>query len=51
MNIQVATSELPVTTSIRGSSRLAGGNFQQRPTATRFRGARGVGVTARGKSF
>ncbi|KAG8041342.1 hypothetical protein G9C98_002330 [Cotesia typhae] len=42
MNIQVATSELPVTTSIRGSFRLAGNTFSQRPTTNRFRGARGA---------
>ncbi|XP_053598904.1 THO complex subunit 4 [Microplitis demolitor] len=45
MNIQVATSELPVTTSIRGSSRLAASNFPQRSTTNRFRGARGAGAT------
>lgn len=42
MNIQVATSEIPVP-SIRGSPRLSGSNFTQRPQ-TRFRGSRGTGV-------
>jgi len=41
MNIQVATSELPVT-SIRGGPRLSGSNYTQRPQ-TRFRGNRGTG--------
>lgn len=50
MNIQVATSELPVTTSIRGSSRLAGNTFSQRPTTNRFRGARGASAP-RGKLY
>ncbi|XP_046736062.1 THO complex subunit 4 [Diprion similis] len=40
MNIQVATSELPVTSSIRGS-RLSSGSFAQR-AQPRFRGARGA---------
>lgn len=41
MNIQVATSELPLTSSIRGGPRLSGGgaNYTQRPQ-TRFRGNR-----------
>lgn len=39
MNIQVATSELPIT-SVRGGSRLSGANYTQRPQ-TRFRGNRG----------
>lgn len=41
MNIQVATSELPVT-SVRGGPRLSGTNYTQRPQ-TRFRGNRGTG--------
>lgn len=41
MNIQVATSELPVT-SPRGGPRLSGANYVQRPQ-TRFRGNRGAG--------
>lgn len=41
MNIQVATSELPVT-SIRGGPRLSSVNYTQRPQ-TRFRGNRGTG--------
>lgn len=41
MNIQVATSEIPVT-SIRGGPRLTGSNYTQRPQA-RFRGTRGAG--------
>lgn len=41
MNIQVATSELPVT-SVRGGPRLSGTNYIQRPQ-TRFRGNRGTG--------
>lgn len=41
MNIQVATSEIPVT-SIRGGPRLSGSNFTQRPQS-RFRGSRGTG--------
>jgi len=41
MNIQVATSELPVT-SVRGGPRLSGINYTQRPQ-TRFRGNRGTG--------
>ncbi|KAG5311477.1 RNA and export factor-binding protein 2 [Trachymyrmex septentrionalis] len=40
MNIQVATSELPIT-SVRGP-RLSGVNYTQRPQA-RFRGNRGTG--------
>ena len=47
MNIQVATSEIPVPTTVRGGSRL-GGNFAQRPQQQRFRGTRGTG-SARGK--
>lgn len=39
MNIQVATSELPIT-SVRGGPRLSGANYAQRPQ-TRFRGNRG----------
>ncbi|XP_017891340.1 THO complex subunit 4 isoform X2 [Ceratina calcarata] len=48
MNIQVATSEIPVT-SIRGGPRLSGSsNYTQRPQ-TRFRGSRGTGsVRGRG---
>ncbi|TGZ46459.1 THO complex subunit 4 [Temnothorax longispinosus] len=47
MNIQVATSELPVT-SVRGGPRLSGVNYTQRPQ-TRFRGNRGAGsVRGRG---
>lgn len=41
MNIQVATSELPVT-SVRGGPRLSATNYTQRPQ-TRFRGNRGTG--------
>lgn len=41
MNIQVATSELPVTT-VRGGLRLSGTNYTQRPQ-TRFRGNRSTG--------
>lgn len=41
MNIQVATSEIPVT-SIRGGPRLSGSNYTQRPQS-RFRGNRGAG--------
>ncbi|KZC07569.1 PREDICTED: THO complex subunit 4 [Dufourea novaeangliae] len=41
MNIQVATSEIPVT-SIRGGPRLTGSSYTQRPQ-TRFRGNRGAG--------
>lgn len=41
MNIQVATSELPVT-SPRSGRRLSGANYTQRPQ-TRFRGSRGTG--------
>ncbi|XP_072750368.1 THO complex subunit 4 [Anoplolepis gracilipes] len=41
MNIQVATSELPVT-SVRAGPRLSGTNYTQRPQ-TRFRGNRGTG--------
>ncbi|XP_063973398.1 THO complex subunit 4 isoform X2 [Diachasmimorpha longicaudata] len=48
MNIQVATSELPVTTSVRNPTRLAAGNFNQR-SPTRFRGARGASVGTRGR--
>lgn len=48
MNIQVATSEIPVPTTMRGGSRL-GGNFTQRPTQQRFRGTRGTGAAARGR--
>lgn len=51
MNIQVATSELPVTTSVRGTSRLGGNNFSQRSNTTRFRGARGAGPTTRGNLY
>ncbi|KAK0170684.1 hypothetical protein PV328_008506 [Microctonus aethiopoides] len=50
MNIQVATSELPLTTSVRGTSRLGGNNFSQRSNTTRFRGARGAGPTTRGRA-
>ncbi|XP_060817192.1 THO complex subunit 4 [Bombus pascuorum] len=47
MNIQVATSEIPVT-SIRGGPRLSSSNFTQRPQS-RFRGSRGTGsVRGRG---
>lgn len=48
MNIQVATSELPVT-SVRGGPRLSSTNYTQRPQ-TRFRGGnRGTGpVRGRG---
>ncbi|XP_015111544.1 THO complex subunit 4 isoform X1 [Diachasma alloeum] len=49
MNIQVATSELPVTTSVRNPARLAAGNFNQR-SPTRFRGARGAGAGPRGNT-
>lgn len=48
MNIQVATSELPVTTSIRAGSRLAGNTFTQRSQPPRFRGTRGAGSAVRG---
>ncbi|XP_032683442.1 THO complex subunit 4 [Odontomachus brunneus] len=41
MNIQVATSELPIT-SPRSGPRLSGANYTQRPQ-TRFRGNRGAG--------
>lgn len=41
MNIQVATSELPIS-SVRGGPRLSGVNYTQRPQ-TRFRGSRGPG--------
>jgi len=41
MNIQVATSELPIT-SVRSGPRLSGVNYTQRPQ-TRFRGNRGTG--------
>lgn len=41
MNIQVATSELPVT-SVRSGPRLSSVNYTQRPQ-TRFRGNRGTG--------
>lgn len=41
MNIQVATSELPVT-SVRGGPRPSGTNYTQRPQI-RFRGNRGTG--------
>jgi len=41
MNIQVATSELPIT-SVRGGPRLSGANYTQRPQ-TRFRGNRSTG--------
>jgi len=41
MNIQVATSELPIT-SVRSGPRLSGINYTQRPQ-TRFRGNRGTG--------
>ncbi|XP_015595835.1 THO complex subunit 4 [Cephus cinctus] len=47
MNIQVATSEIPVPTSIRGGSRIGGNTYTQRPQ-TRFRGTRGTG-SARGR--
>ncbi|CAK9803667.1 Aly/REF export factor 2 [Anthophora quadrimaculata] len=47
MNIQVATSEIPVT-SIRGGPRLSSSNYTQRPQS-RFRGNRGAGsVRGRG---
>jgi len=46
MNIQVATSELPIT-SVRGGPRLSGTNYTQRPQ-TRFRGNRSTG-SIRGK--
>ena len=49
MNIQVATSEIPVPATIRGGSRLGVGKFTQRPQQQpRFRGSRGTGST-RGK--
>lgn len=41
MNIQVATSEIPVTAALRTTSRLASTNFAQRAAPARFRGARG----------
>lgn len=47
MNIQVATSELPIT-SVRGP-RLSGVNYTQRPQS-RFRGSRGTG-SIRGNSL
>ncbi|XP_066596845.1 THO complex subunit 4 [Prorops nasuta] len=43
MNIQVATSEIPVA-SARGTSRLGSSSFTQRAQA-RFRGNRGTGTT------
>lgn len=46
MNIQVATSELPIT-SPRSGPRLSGASYTQRPQ-TRFRGNRGAG-SIRGK--
>ncbi|XP_014606184.1 PREDICTED: THO complex subunit 4-like [Polistes canadensis] len=47
MNIQVATSEIPVP-SVRGGSRLSGNSYVQR-TQSRFRGNRGSGpVRGRG---
>lgn len=48
MNIQVATSEIPVT-SIRGGPRLSGSSYTQRPQS-RFRGNRGTG-SIRGMQF
>ena len=48
MNIQVATSELPIAASIRTGPRLAASTFPQRSQAPRFRGARGAGATVRG---
>ncbi|XP_043483412.1 THO complex subunit 4 [Leptopilina heterotoma] len=44
MNIQVATSEIPVPQAIRNTSRIGGGNFPQR-SQQRFRGNRGTGPT------
>lgn len=41
MNIQVATSEIPVP-AVRGGSRLSGNSYAQR-TQSRFRGNRGSG--------
>ncbi|XP_043274272.1 THO complex subunit 4 [Venturia canescens] len=49
MNIQVATSELPVPTTIRGGSRLAGNAFSQRSQPARFRGSRGSNSAVRGR--
>ncbi|XP_034952493.1 THO complex subunit 4 [Chelonus insularis] len=49
MKIQVATSELPVTSSVR-ASRLATGNFSQRSPTSRFRGSRGTNTAARGRA-
>jgi len=49
MNIQVASSELPVTTSIRAGSRLAGNAFPQRSQPPRFRGTRGAATAVRGR--
>lgn len=47
MNIQVATSEIPVP-AVRGGSRLSGNSYAQR-TQSRFRGNRGSGsVRGRG---
>lgn len=44
MNIQVATSEIPVPTTVRGGARIGGNSFVQRPQ-TRYRGSRGMGAT------
>lgn len=50
MNIQVATSEIPVTTPIRGSSRIGRGNFT-RTQPQRFRGTRGAATNKGKKNF
>lgn len=50
MNIQVATSEIPVPQAIRNTSRIGGGNFPQR-SQQRFRGNRGTGPTRGEHSF
>ncbi|XP_012273222.1 THO complex subunit 4 isoform X1 [Orussus abietinus] len=47
MNIQVATSEIPITSSIRGGNRLSGPNYPPR-SQPRFRGARGAIARGRG---
>lgn len=49
MNIQVATSEIPVSTAIRTTSRPIAGNFAQRSAPVKFRGTRG-GASSRGRS-
>lgn len=47
MNIQVATSEIPITTAVKTTSRPIG-SFAQRSAPAKFRGARGTNSRGRG---